>query len=230
MIASADIGKMGRPAFYIENQLAGENPHDRLDAIDSARIIQEHVRHGVELARRNRLPEPVRAFIPEHHGTRLVTYFYRTALRDNPDADPADFTYPGPRPQSKETALVMLADSTEAVVRASQDRSQETIDALVESVIAERMSEGQFDDCDITLRDLRVIADSFKSSLRAIYHPRIEDPAAVTKGTEPPPLQAEKRPTVVPADYVDGEAENADPRADVGDEASVSVPSEVART
>jgi putative nucleotidyltransferase with HDIG domain len=221
-----DIGKMGRPAFYIENQLAGENPHDRLDATASARIIQEHVRHGIELARRNRLPERVRAFIPEHHGTRLVTYFYRTALRVNPDADPADFTYPGPRPQSKETALVMLADSTEAVVRANQDRSQETIDALVESVIAERLSEGQFDDCDITLRDLRVIADSFKSSLRAIYHPRIEYPAAVAKETEPA-LSADGTKGV-PADYVDGDG--ADPVADSGDDGSGAVASGAART
>jgi putative nucleotidyltransferase with HDIG domain len=172
-----DIGKMGRPAFYIENQLGGENPHDRLDAGASAQIIQEHVRHGIELARRHRLPEQVRAFIPEHHGTRLVTYFYRIAAREDPDVDPARFRYPGPKPQSKETALVMLADSTEAIVRASQDRSQDRIDALVEAVISERVTEGEFDDCDITLRDLRVIAESFKSSLRAIYHPRIEYPA-----------------------------------------------------
>ncbi|MGH2584093.1 MAG: HD family phosphohydrolase [Dehalococcoidia bacterium] len=176
-----DIGKMGRPAFYIENQLAGENPHERLDSETSARLIQEHVRHGTDLARRRRLPERVRAFIPEHHGTRLVTYFYRIATRDDPDIDPERFRYPGPRPQSRETALVMLADSTEAVVRASQDRSQEAIDALVESVIAERVAEGQFDDCDLTLRDLRTIAESFKSSLRAIYHPRIEYPPAVEK-------------------------------------------------
>lgn len=173
-----DIGKMGRPVFYVENQLAGENPHDRLDPFTSSRLIQEHVSHGVELARKHNLPAPVRAFIPEHHGTRLVAYFYRTAAQDDPDVDPDLFRYPGPAPQSRETALVMLADSTEAVVRASTDRSQERIDALVEGVIAERLSEGQFDQCDITLRDLRTVADSFKSSLRAIYHPRIEYPAA----------------------------------------------------
>jgi len=225
-----DIGKMGRPAFYIENQLAGENPHDRLDATASARIIQEHVRHGIELARRNRLPERVRAFIPEHHGTRLVTFFYRTALRDNPDADPADFTYPGPRPQSRETALVMLADSTEAVVRANQDHSQETIDALVESVIAERLSEGLFDDCDITLRDLRVIAESFKSSLRAIYHPRIEYPAAVAPGAASPPVQSADGATAVPADYVDGESQSDGLTADSGDDGSGAIASGAART
>jgi putative nucleotidyltransferase with HDIG domain len=185
-----DIGKMGRPAFYIENQLAGENPHDRLDPQTSARTIQDHVRFGCELARRYRLPERVSAFIPEHHGTRLVTYFYRTALQSDPNLDPERYRYPGPRPQSRETALVMLADSTEAVVRASTDRSQEAIDQMVESVIAERLAEGQFNDCDITLRDLRIVAQSFKSSLRAIYHPRIEYPAApeaLTPGPSPAP-------------------------------------------
>ena len=173
-----DIGKMGRPVFYIENQLAGENPHDRLDPETSARTIQEHVRHGSELARRHRLPEQVRAFIPEHHGTRLVTYFYRTASRDDPAVDPEPFRYPGPPPRSRETALVMLADSAEAAVRASQDRSQARIDALVDAVVAERLAERQFDECDITMRDLRIVAESFKSSLRAIYHPRIEYPEA----------------------------------------------------
>ena len=130
------------------------------------------------------------------------------AARDNPDADPADFRYPGPRPQSKETALVMLADSTEAVVRASQDHSQERIDALVEEVIAERVAEGQFDDCDITLRDLRVIAQSFKSSLRAIYHPRIEYPAATPGATGQTPIGAGplgSSASVVPPDHIGGE-------------------------
>jgi len=169
----------------------------------------------------------VRAFIPEHHGTRLVTYFYRMAQREKPDADPADYTYPGPKPQSKETALVMLADSTEAVVRASQDRSQETIDALVESVIAERMTEGQFDECDLTLRDLRVIAASFKSSLRAIYHLRIEYPAAITRPERPP---ATEDLTSVPADHIGGDGAEVPAEVDAGDQTPGPVPSEVART
>jgi putative nucleotidyltransferase with HDIG domain len=172
-----DIGKMARPGFFIENQLSGLNPHDGLDPATSAGILQEHVGHGLELARRHHLPERVRDFIPEHHGTRLVAYFYRLAAQDDPEVDPAGFSYSGPRPRSRETAVVMLADSTEAMVRAAKDRSQERIDAMVESVIAERLAEGQFDDCDLTLRDLRVIAQSFKQSLRAIYHPRVEYPA-----------------------------------------------------
>jgi putative nucleotidyltransferase with HDIG domain len=181
-----DIGKMARPGFFIENQLSGTNPHDGLDPVTSTEILQEHVRHGLELARRHRLPEKVRNFIPEHHGTRLVAYFYRLAAQADPQVDPARFTYAGPRPGSRETAIVMLADSTEAMVRAAKDRSHERIEAMVESVIAERLAEGQFDDCDLTLRDLRVIAASFKQNLRAIYHPRIEYPA-------PTPAEQQRR-------------------------------------
>jgi putative nucleotidyltransferase with HDIG domain len=173
-----DIGKIGRPAFFIENQTeGGDNPHDRLTATDSARYVSDHVRYGLEITARYRVPQKVRAFVPEHHGTRLVTYFYRKASEADPSTDPERFRYPGPKPQSKETAIVMLADSTEAVVRASKDRSHERIDQLVDSVIAERVSEGQLDDSDLTLRDLKTIAGSFKATLRGIYHPRIEYPA-----------------------------------------------------
>ena len=178
-----DIGKMSRPGFFIENQLDGKTPHDRLEPQESALIIAEHVRYGEELARRHRLPEAVKAFIAEHHGTRLVTYFYRKAALTEPDVDPGVYTYPGPRPQSRETAIVMLADSVEASARAAVDRSSEQIDALVERVLSERLSEGQLDDCDLTLRDMRSVAESFKSTLRAMYHPRIEYPA-------PTPLEA----------------------------------------
>jgi len=172
-----DIGKIAHPAFYIENQTEGQNPHDRLNAVDSARYVAEHVRYGLEVTARHRVPAKVRAFVPEHHGTRLVTYFYRKASELDPKTDPERFRYPGPRPQSKETAIVMLADSTEAVVRASKDRSHDHIDLLVDNVIAERVAEGQMDDSDLTLRDLKTIGESFKATLRGIYHPRIEYPA-----------------------------------------------------
>ena len=172
-----DIGKVLQPGMYIENQLGGEAPHEALSPTESATIIRQHVTGGVELARRERLPARVQAFIPEHHGTRLVAYFYRKAAEHDPGIDPALFTYEGPRPQSKETAIVMLADSTEAMVRSSADRSAERIDQLVEEVIAERMAEGQLDDSDLTLRDLRTIAESFKATMRAVYHPRVQYPA-----------------------------------------------------
>jgi len=172
-----DIGKMSRPGFFVENQLNGERPHDRLAPVRSAQIIADHVRDGEELARQYRLPDVVQAFIAQHHGTRMVSYFYRKAAAEDADVDTQMYTYPGPRPASRETAIVMLADSIEAAARAAPNRSPEQIDALVEDVINERLAEGQLDDCDLTIRDLHAVSDSFKVSLRAIYHPRIEYPA-----------------------------------------------------
>jgi len=173
-----DIGKLLQPGFYVENQMGGENPHEGLEPQVSAQIVSEHVRGGLELARRYRLPQRVTAFIPEHHGTRLVTYFYRKASQERSEVDATDFTYPGPKPQTRETGLGMLADSVEATVRSSPDHSPERIDALVEEVITERAMEGQLDECDLTLRDLKTTAESFKATLRGVYHPRLEYPQA----------------------------------------------------
>ena len=199
-----DIGKVAHPGYYIENQQDAANPHDRLDPAASARLVADHVKAGMELTAKYRVPAVVRAFVPEHHGTRLITYFYRKASAADPTVDPEKFRYPGPRPQSRETAIVMLSDSVEAVVRSSKDRSFERIDELVDSVINERVSEGQLDDCSLTLRDIKVIGESFKATLRGIYHPRIEYPAptkAELQGAgvgflkppsspmEPPPLE-----------------------------------------
>jgi cyclic-di-AMP phosphodiesterase PgpH len=192
-----DIGKISRPAFFIENQLSGESPHGALQPAASAGIISEHVRYGEELARRHGLPEAVSAFISEHHGTRLVSYFYRKAAQTDPDVDTSAFAYAGPRPRSRETGIVMLADSTEAAARAATDRSQEQLDAIVDSVFNERIAEGQLDDSELTLRDLRTVAASFKSTLRAIYHPRIEYPA-------PTPIEEARRERVVVGNPLDG--------------------------
>ncbi len=171
-----DIGKVLQPGMYIENQMGGGSPHEEMPPEESARVIQQHVSGGAELARRAGLPARVRAFIPEHHGTRLVAYFYRIAAERDAATDPAAFQYPGPRPQSRETAIVMLADSTEAVIRSSPDRSPERIDHMVDEVVAERVQEGQLDESDLTLRDLRTIAESFKATMRAVYHPRVQYP------------------------------------------------------
>ena len=194
-----DIGKLARPHMYVENQTDGTNPHDDLDPLESAQVIQEHVQWGLELARRHRLPEHVRAFIPEHHGTRLVTYFYRKAALTEPEVDPALFVYDGPRPQSRETAIAMLADSCEAVVRSSRRREPETIDSLIDGVLAERLSERQLDESDLTLRDLRAVGESFKLTLRGVYHPRIEYPAPSAAerraGAAMPPLAAAPAPS-----------------------------------
>lgn len=174
-----DTGKLSSPAFYVENMLDGRtSPHDALTPPESAEIIRNHVTAGLALARRHRLPPAVRAFIPEHHGTRLVTYFYRKAVEAGAEVDPTAFRYGGPIPQSRETAIVMLADSCEALARAQQGNAEE-MDAVVDSVIAERLAEGQLDDCDITMRELQSVAQSFKATLRAVYHPRIAYPSPV---------------------------------------------------
>ena len=179
-----DIGKLSKPHMYIENQSDGSNPHETLDPLESADVIMEPVRWGQELARRERLPVRIRAFVPEHHGTRLVTYFYRKAAMDDPEVDTTRFTYQGPKPQTRETAIVMLADSCEAVVRSSPDHDEAVIARLIDSVIDERLHEHQFDECDVTMRDLRTVAESFKITLGGVYHPRIEYPE---------PSEAERR-------------------------------------
>ncbi len=203
-----DIGKVAKPVYYIENQVQGENPHDKLAPASSAKVVADHVRTGVGLAKRHRVPARVRAFIAEHHGTRLVTYFYRKAAADDATTDPAKFRYPGPKPQSKETAIVMLADSVEAVVRSSRDRSADRIDSLVDAVIAERVAEGQLEECDLTLRDLKTIAESFKATLRGVYHPRIDYPApkaaeraaVAAAGLSPEPLTGPMDGTAPPVE------------------------------
>src|SRR5262249_28327525 len=170
-----DIGKLVAPPFFIENS-GEESPHQPLDPLQSTRVILQHVTARIEIARREGLPDAVAQFIPQHHGTRLVTYFYRRAAAIDPDIDPEMFRYPGPRPRSRETALVMIADSAEATVRASADRSADRIREIVEAVIRERLEEGQFDESDISMRDLRVVAEVYASILNSVYHPRVQYP------------------------------------------------------
>ena len=171
-----DVGKLTQPEYFIENNISRENsPHDELPAEESAAIIRGHVIGGIELARRYRLPDVIRDFIPQHHGTRLITYFYHKAAGEG-TLDQAPFRYPGPLPQLAEHAIVMLADSCEATVRANQPLSNEQIETVVEEIFTERISEGQLDECDLSLNQLRIVADSFKSSLQAVHHPRIEYP------------------------------------------------------
>lgn len=171
-----DIGKLSRPGHYVENMLEdGASPHESLTPVESACVIREHIPAGLEIARRYRLPGAIRAFIPQHHGTRLVTYFYRKAVQETPGSvDTAAFRYSGPRPQTRETAIVMLADSCEAIARASE--ANRDIDSLVDGVFAERLREGQLDECDLTMRELQALAASFKATLTAVYHPRVPYP------------------------------------------------------
>ena len=172
-----DIGKLTRPYFFIENQFDGKNVHDTLDPQTSARVVAAHVRDGLELAERYRLPPRVREFIAEHHGTRLVSYFYQRASREGDgQVDVSQYGYPGPRPRSKEAGIVMLADSVEAVVRSAKDHSPENVAALVRKVVDERVAESQLDDCDLTIRDVEEIKKAFTAILMGMYHPRIEYP------------------------------------------------------
>ncbi len=192
-----DVGKLVAPSFFVENVHPDANPHEGLDPVQSTRVIHQHVTAGLELARRAGLPPAVTQFIPEHHGTRLMTFFYRRAAESDPDVDVELFRYPGPRPSSRESALVMIADACEATVRASIDRTEERIRAIVDSVIRERIEEHQFDECDVSMRDLAAVADSFTRSLAAVYHPRVPYPQPTTRELDarrvealPPPPSA----------------------------------------
>lgn len=196
-----DIGKISQPYFFSENQSDGENPHDHLAPETSARIIIDHVRNGLLLARKYRLPPRIQDFILEHQGTTLVTYFYRKACEGADAAvDDRRFRYPGPRPRSKETAIVMLADSCEALVRSCRPTSAEEIDRLVSKIIAERLSQGELDDSDLTLRDLDRIRRCFVAVLQGVHHPRIQypEPEAAPSPASPKALN-QTSPSATPA-------------------------------
>lgn len=171
-----DIGKVKRPYFFAENQLSGINPHDKISPSLSTLIITSHVKDGLEMARQHKLPEVLIDFIREHHGTSLVKYFYHRAKEEDEDVVEDDFRYPGPKPQSKETAVVMLADAVEAAVRAMPKPTPGKIEGLVRKIIKERLSEGQLDESNVTLRDLDHIADAFVRVLTGIFHHRVEYP------------------------------------------------------
>ncbi|MFC1466962.1 MAG: HD family phosphohydrolase [Candidatus Brachytrichaceae bacterium NZ_4S206] len=183
-----DIGKLANPHFFIENQLEGVNPHEQLDPLTSSTILQNHVTDGLKLAAKYRLPSRVRAFIAEHHGTTKTHYQYARACEESGhEVDAQPFRYPGPRPQSKETALLMLADGSEAAVRANRCTSVEEMDEVLRRLFADRLADHQLDDSDLTLREMEVVRQSFLETLRGVYHPRMKYPAQMTasKSAEP---------------------------------------------
>jgi putative nucleotidyltransferase with HDIG domain len=176
-----DIGKLINPYFFIENQPPGEiNPHNDLDPESSASTIIRHVSDGVELARKYHLPKQLLDFISQHHGTTITRYQYSRALElagMNKDAvDMEEFRYPGPRPTSREIALLMLADTCEARMRAERPKDEEGLHELIRSVVKDKLELGELDDTQLTLRNLEEIIDSFTSTLRGVYHPRIQYP------------------------------------------------------
>lgn len=218
-----DVGKIKAPHFFVENQVDGVNPHEALnDPEKSARIIIDHVIEGERLARKYRLPARVIDFILEHHGTTRPMYFYRRAVEQaggDEDAVETDrFTYPGPRPRSRETAILMLADSSESTVRARRPRNKQEIADVIKYVFDLRMSEGQLDESGLTLRDISVIQNVFVETLQGVFHPRIAY-AGVGEVAQKPPA-AEATPAVTGASSAAapsaaGEANPAQPEQDV---------------
>ena len=179
-----DIGKIKRPYFFVENQVGMENPHNKVSPSLSTLIITAHVKDGLELAKQYNLPDEITNFIAEHHGTDLVKYFYHRAVEtsnENEHIEEEDYRYSGPRPQSKETAIVSLADAVEAAVRALPKPTPGKIEGLVRKIIKERLNSGQLDECELTFRDLDKIADAFVHVLAGIFHPRIEYPENITR-------------------------------------------------
>ncbi len=185
-----DIGKMKRPDFFVENQRK-ENVHGKLSPSLSALIITAHVRDGVEMAKEYRLPQEIRDIIAQHHGTTLIRYFYHQALMDcGSDEVPPGleerFRYPGPKPQSREAAIVMLADTIEAATRTLDKPTPERLEAMLNTLVHDKLEDGQMDDCDLTFRDVKLITDAFMHVLRAMMHQRIDYPQIPQNATGQP--------------------------------------------
>ena len=173
-----DIGKMVNPEYFTENQMVTGNKHDELEPSMSRLVIFNHVKEGIELARKYHLNHRIIDFIPEHHGTSLMHYFYQKALAEGqPEGlEEKDYRYPGPKPQSKETAIVLLADSVEAATRVLDEHTPQRIEDVVRKVINNKFIDGQLDECNLTLREIDTIASTFVRVLSAMYHGRVKYP------------------------------------------------------
>ena len=175
-----DIGKLMRPYFFAENQIGSENPHEAITPELSKRILTAHPKDGMALAIKHSLPQAVQEIIMEHHGTTPVMFFYHKALKQAVDGTQVamdDYRYPGPKPHTREAALIMLADSVEAGSRALSDHSPEKLDEFVQHIVNSKLEDGQFDNCDLTLRDLGIITAEFRKVLSGIFHERVAYPA-----------------------------------------------------
>jgi putative nucleotidyltransferase with HDIG domain len=175
-----DIGKMFKPEYFVENQRPGENPHDNLKPRMSALIIASHVKEGVEIGREHNLPREVLDFIPMHHGTALIEFFFRRAVEEGrasgAEIREAEFRYPGPRPVSKETGILMLADSVEAASRTLDNPSHKRLESLIETLFSTRIQDRQLDDTNLTFAELKTIKATFLSMLLGMYHIRVKYP------------------------------------------------------
>jgi hypothetical protein len=172
-----DIGKLAKPEYFNENIPPHvRNPHEKLSPNMSTLVVRSHLNEGMEMARREHLPRAVRAAIPEHHGTMTMAYFYAKALELDPGARREDFSYPGPRPRSRETAILMLADGVEGASRALSEPTPSRIRGLVTRNIEERVQQGQLDECGLTLQELAKIREAFIPVLTATFHVRVKYP------------------------------------------------------
>ena len=187
-----DVGKLSNPLAFIENQAGGENIHDQLAPEVSAQVLKQHVADGIDIAYAAKLPKALIAYIPQHHGTAIMSYFYARAKEQAAEpygglgtvdgakaaaaVDERRFRHIGPKPQTREAALIMLADGVEASVRSLSSRDEPAIRAMVTRIIEERIADGQFDECDLTLRDLERIRSAFVEQLLGMYHTRVAYP------------------------------------------------------
>lgn len=187
-----DVGKITKPLYFVENQSPGDNRHDKLSPSMSALIIRAHVKEGVELSRKHRLPQVIEDLIAQHHGTSMIEFFYEKARKEAEESgndpelvDRASFSYPGPKPQTREAGLLMLADGIEAATRTLSEPSFDRIQGLVQKMMNKVFASGELNECDLTLRDLHVIAKCFTRVLSGIYHQRIaySEPAEKTAGS-----------------------------------------------
>ncbi|MRN55718.1 HD family phosphohydrolase [Paenibacillus monticola] len=182
-----DIGKTKRPFYFIENQNNMENPHDSIEPMLSKSIIVSHARDGVEMLREYKLPKPIRDIAEQHHGTTFLHYFYHKALKlaeekgNEPDFTEDDFRYPGPKAQSKESAVIGIADSVEAAVRSLRKPTVVQVETMIEKIIKSRLDDHQFDECDLTIKELDIIARTLKETVMGIFHSRIEYPEDIRK-------------------------------------------------
>ncbi len=190
-----DIGKVKNPQYFVENQIPGNNPHDRLKPLQSAQIIKAHVTDGLALAAEADLPDAVAAFIPEHHGTTEINYFLDKAKKSDPGQirNPDDFVYPGPKPRSMETAISMIADSVEAALRVLEDLTPQKIEEAIEHIVRTKVNAGQLDEAPLTLQQIEQVKAAFLVVLSGMYHNRIDYPEStggISAAWQPPPHEA----------------------------------------
>jgi len=197
-----DIGKLAAPRMYIENQQGGANPHDKVSPKDSVRVITGHVRKGIQLAQEANLPQQIIDFIPQHHGTRVLAYFFHKAKAQAEERGETvrleDFRYPGPKPQSREAVILMMSDGSEAAVRSLEEPTLEHITAIVRKIADAIVADGQLDECSITFREITLIRESLINTLVGMYHHRISypgfNPPSETRAHEDDRTKAEPKP------------------------------------